>query len=286
MDGPTQIAPLPPEALVVYPYPCGRCGYDLLGLPRDSECPECGLPIMDSLAGHAVFHEDERYTTRLEMGSAIVETALAFLIVLHCVPVMSALTLLVSCLGWWWMGAPPPGESDDLADLRSRAARLRHWSLACASAEFAALLLYLLPTWLYGPHTAAVILAAGAVPLAGMAISGMRLLQALAARIPSRRVLRRAEHLKWLVVIWAASLVTVPAASALPYAPPGAQVPLSLWLPGMTIGWCVGVWMLFTLGAFRTALPTPVRKKRAEAPATTQPAAPIPAPEPHWRALR
>src|SRR5205809_4798511 len=34
--------------------PCDRCGYDLRAHPHDAKCPECGLPVAESLKWAAI----------------------------------------------------------------------------------------------------------------------------------------------------------------------------------------------------------------------------------------
>lgn len=56
---------------------CGRCGYNLIGLPMSGKCPECGTPVEDSLRGFLLRFTSVEYRGRLALGSDLVRVALA-----------------------------------------------------------------------------------------------------------------------------------------------------------------------------------------------------------------
>ncbi|MEQ8316331.1 MAG: hypothetical protein RIE77_10680 [Phycisphaerales bacterium] len=64
-ESPTlQATPTVPDRL-----PCVGCGYDLIGLPEDGACPECGVAIGRSISGDHLFASSKEHRQRLARGA-------------------------------------------------------------------------------------------------------------------------------------------------------------------------------------------------------------------------
>ncbi|CAN5701460.1 hypothetical protein BH11PLA1_BH11PLA1_08510 [soil metagenome] len=110
---------------------CARCQYDLEGLDAAGVCPECALPIADSLSGLMLANADGRYLRRLRTGLSlalnaillyficILSIAFAAFMALAAVPLLGALIILgagigilvstvLSLIGYWYYTAPDP----------------------------------------------------------------------------------------------------------------------------------------------------------------------------------
>ncbi len=74
---------------------CIRCAYSLVGLPLEGKCPECGLPVQDSLRGILLRFASLRYREGIAFGSSLFRSAL----VLDGVLVIATVVWLVPGLG-------------------------------------------------------------------------------------------------------------------------------------------------------------------------------------------
>lgn len=120
--------PLPAAALVQppplhvpdRPTPCARCGYDLRGLPVESQCPECGLAILRTIAGWRLDAASPEYLITLRTGLlVIIASALASLVttvVSFVLPAALVGQLLgfgvtaISLWGYWLVTQADPRE--------------------------------------------------------------------------------------------------------------------------------------------------------------------------------
>lgn len=69
-------APMPPGDSTPTPtptvpdrLPCVGCGYDLIGLPEDGACPECGVAIGRSISGDHLFASSKEHRQKLASGA-------------------------------------------------------------------------------------------------------------------------------------------------------------------------------------------------------------------------
>lgn len=100
--------------------PCRRCGYNLRGLALAGQCPECGLPVDDSVRGTLLCYAPVSYQRRVCQGLTLLNVvALAgmlgglFLQVLEGIWPYALLLLLgsVGCAGAWLLSTRDPRDS-------------------------------------------------------------------------------------------------------------------------------------------------------------------------------
>lgn len=51
---------------------CTACGYNLVGLPDNSKCPECGKSIAESLRGDLLLHANPDHVRTLRLGASLI----------------------------------------------------------------------------------------------------------------------------------------------------------------------------------------------------------------------
>jgi hypothetical protein len=74
---------------------CIRCGYDLIGLPANGVCPECGTHVEDSNRGTLLQYSAPEYLEKLHQGTVYILTAI----------IVYVLTMLLAILGSIIFGA-------------------------------------------------------------------------------------------------------------------------------------------------------------------------------------
>ncbi|MCA9278372.1 MAG: hypothetical protein H6815_06910 [Phycisphaeraceae bacterium] len=102
---------------------CLRCGYALRGLRTTDQCPECGAPVGNSLAGPLLVASDVMYLRKLERGAYIVRACLIVLLAVFAIfvlivcgltglgPVVSVIQVgngVAALIGWWMLSEPDP----------------------------------------------------------------------------------------------------------------------------------------------------------------------------------
>lgn len=75
--------------------PCGRCDYDLRGLPLDGVCPECAFPVARSRLGEAA---DPAWLERLAWGVRLLEISVTLALIAWIV--YAVLGLIIAMASW------------------------------------------------------------------------------------------------------------------------------------------------------------------------------------------
>ncbi len=79
--------------------PCVRCTYDLRGLALTSNCPECGLPVADSLRGILLQYAASEYIRAIRTGFTLILTGIAISIVLMLAGMALGVVASVAAVG-------------------------------------------------------------------------------------------------------------------------------------------------------------------------------------------
>jgi hypothetical protein len=61
-----------PPRLITFACPCMRCGYDLMGLPIEGRCPECGTPARATYAGRRIVDAPRPWVRTIASGATLV----------------------------------------------------------------------------------------------------------------------------------------------------------------------------------------------------------------------
>lgn len=69
---PAPVAPEPPFIVVDEKRPCLGCGYDLINLAANAQCPECGTPVLRSIRGNLLRFASTAYLLALRRGSILI----------------------------------------------------------------------------------------------------------------------------------------------------------------------------------------------------------------------
>ncbi len=122
----------PKQATVQTDQPCRRCGYNLVGLPRDGRCPECGTPIPKFSRRQQkdqLFLSNPDWLRTLALGCLLVLWAgvvmfvsgLAFAFVSIPPIVDAALSVAITvtaAAGFWLLATPDPSGIDASPKMR------------------------------------------------------------------------------------------------------------------------------------------------------------------------
>lgn len=211
---------LPPEDRVTYDRPCAKCGYNLIGLPKQALCPECGLPVAESLGRRLFFRSSPRYLRRVTAGAVAVEVCTIGLWVTHCVAPLAFGLVALLAIAWWWAAPDPPG-GPGAREIRSAARRVRLWAVAgfiagVLGARIASLTMTATTT--LGPgllgHWAwrVGLLSLAAVAISGMSRAGTLLAGELAIRLNDASLTRACRRASRLAFLWGPGIVAIPLA--------------------------------------------------------------------------
>ena len=225
--------------------PCRTCGYNLRGLSRDGQCPECGAPVSQSLGNHLLRHSDPAWLDTLARGAGLILLSIVAGIVLGLLVGIGVqvavwqgagnaagtvallgggLGLLVGAVqvyGAWLLTEPDPsGVGEDQYGTVRKVVRVALIVGLVSSG------LNLLANTLPPEPRQVVALAAGALGLVQVAgfFAGLLYLRRLAMRVPDPDAASRAKLLLYAIPICYAVLALVGVAAALTARQSGARV--------------------------------------------------------------
>lgn len=132
----------PPPPPVLRDVACVGCGYNLRGLSTAGQCPECALPVANSLRGRLLRHANPRYVRRLATGAALLACSWLIIVAIGIAPrillplllragrpatmsatfstmsmvltILAALARLLAVAGAWLLTSPEPGQAGGL----------------------------------------------------------------------------------------------------------------------------------------------------------------------------
>lgn len=216
---------------------CIGCGYDLTGSPREGVCPECGIPVAQSLQPDLIQYRLPAYVKRLNRGARLVRNAVGlmtgsvaslfifqfaampigfvsstaatvFMLAISLLAFIASLASLVTYpIGWWLLTAPDPGRDADAAGQTSRRlVRLTLVITASATAiAFASIGGVTVANAAYGVGLNSIgavltygVMFAALIAAAVQFYACMVYLRWFAQRLPNVDVYRRAKWMMWL----------------------------------------------------------------------------------------
>jgi hypothetical protein len=219
-DPPADISP----AAVLEDRPCLQCGYSLRGLPLDGHCPECGIPVANSLRGNLLVYSSLIYLESLHRGAVfvisgvligLVGAVVAFFIRfwltfpsrasfhLGTLDLLARATDLFASLlalfGWWLLSAPDPGLLGEDHSMNSRKLVRIVVAIGAAAALLAFVLqmINFLNPLPYAVASKIAALVGGAASIVQF-FASMTYLRWLARRVPDRALHNEAARFMWM----------------------------------------------------------------------------------------
>ncbi|MEL7474392.1 MAG: hypothetical protein AAGK04_13825 [Planctomycetota bacterium] len=215
---------------------CFGCGYRLVGLDPDGQCPECGFSVDRSLRGELLVNASPRYVTGVHRGvttvffglvmslltnAAMIVFAVAVFIIaiaqaqgnqgglpfspalLQVLPTaLGVLVALVMLFGWWLASAPDPGYTG-----RHDGSKARRWLRVSVCVLAVAQILNLLMTTVMSGGVMSfgflgLSMLVGFVALMAWGVwffASMQYVRWMAPRIPDPAIGRAAKRNMWLL---------------------------------------------------------------------------------------
>ncbi len=209
--------------------PCVGCSYNLQGLPAAGVCPECGLPVQDSLKGILLQYASVEYRTKIARGLSLVLNGILLQIIFTIAAMVAVFATggnplvtklvgiagvgvsLMLVAGYWFYTEPDPGYTG-LEKPNSARQIARIAVLASAGVQVVQLVMSLME-----PAVAT----AGAGSTGGVLVTGLTLLLSLAglaawatqffaivlytrwigSRIPDAWITNRSKTYMWLLPV-------------------------------------------------------------------------------------
>lgn len=194
--------------------PCESCGYNLRGLDPGGCCPECGLPIAESLRPERLLFADYRWLQRVAQGATVLTVACTgllvsvllfslatvaplmgraggmsmatvFLVLFATVGLLCTLMCLIFVVGTWWVTVAEP------AGAAGRITGSTRWLPRAAS--LCAVILIVLAFLMDDPQARPALLL-GAFSLLVLIVGCCSYLAAVFERFPDAQ---RARQLRW-----------------------------------------------------------------------------------------
>lgn len=87
------------SGMVVVTRKCVSCSYNLMGLMRDSLCPECGTPVANSLRDNLLINSSPVYLARIHKGVFLVQAGIIVMILMFIGTRLSRLIAVFVAVG-------------------------------------------------------------------------------------------------------------------------------------------------------------------------------------------
>lgn len=201
---------------------CIACRYNLRGLPVDSQCPECALPVAESLKGDFLAFASPQYRTRVIQGLKLIDWGMLALVVLGIGSVfLGTLSTAVSApfaqivffvvvrwvpigmmvIGGWLLATPDVGYNGDKDPVLARKFTRVGAVLLMAFELVPAVVMWVLPP----PMLSGIMPLFTAVNVAGMAMyvvlffTTVLCIRWIASRVPSPKWVGSATRRLWIL---------------------------------------------------------------------------------------
>jgi len=202
---------------------CIACGYNLRGLLVESQCPECALPVAESLKGDFLAFANPQYRARIILGMKlfawgivlmfvlgltvaqsvrlIAPTAFLSTAVLIAFGIVGLLPWIMVLVGGWMFSSPDIGYNGSADPVRART-----WTRICVVTITVLEVVPIFASWFAPPATLAAVSPlfvacriAKLAMLTTLLFVSVHCIRWVAMRIPSPVWVRRATRRMWLL---------------------------------------------------------------------------------------